>query len=190
MISNHTLDYILRVILPMAVIAGAIGFAVTFLSANPRARGIGYRPEQPIPFSHALHAGKMKIDCEYCHSGVAQTRHASVPSVDTCMGCHRVAKADQPSIRLLTEYFNQNIPIPWKRIHRMGDFVYFAHNVHISAGIACQECHGDVESMEVVGQSKALTMGACLDCHRQVHERLPQLKNVALGPENCGACHR
>jgi hypothetical protein len=106
------------------------------------------------------------------------------------MGCHTLAKKDSPEIQKLTDYYNNSIPLPWVRIHKVPDFVYFNHSVHINKGLDCKECHGNVQEMEKIGQLKNLNMGACLDCHRSAHERLSYIKDIKNGPENCWACHR
>jgi len=165
-------------------------FAVTFYVSRAERDGVGYAPDQPINFSHKLHAGTMKIDCQYCHTGVEKTRFASIPAAAVCMNCHTQARTDRTEIIKLTEYYKSGKPIPWKRIHRTAEYAYFNHSVHVSAGIECASCHGDVANMEKVSQVKPFNMGACLDCHRNPEQKLPYLKNVKKGPEHCWACHR
>lgn len=126
----------------------------------------GYQPNQPIAFSHALHAGQLGMDCLYCHTNATHSRHSSVPSVDSCMGCHTLVRTDSPEIQKLTEYYENNEPVPWVRIHSLPDHAYFNHAAHINAGVACQECHGPVETMEIVWQYSDLSMGWCMECHR------------------------
>ncbi len=189
-VKKSFIDYGLKVRLPIILFVAAASFAVTYYVSYAERNGIGYQPEQPILFSHKLHAGDMKIDCQYCHVGVEKSRVASVPAVSVCMGCHAIARKDRPEIQKLTEYYEQNKPIGWKRIHKVPEFVYFNHSVHVTNGIQCQSCHGDVQKMDVVGQVSSFTMGACLDCHRNAHDKLPYLKNTKNGPENCAACHR
>lgn len=184
------LDYGLKVRLPILLFVIITTFAVTYYVSYAERNGIGYQPSQPILFSHKLHAGDMKIDCKYCHVSADKTRNASIPTVSICMGCHLIARKDKPEIQKLTDYYNNNKPIPWVRIHKVPDFVYFNHSVHINKGIDCINCHGDVQNMEVIGQVKNLNMGGCLDCHRNAHSRLPNLPNIKIGPENCTTCHR
>lgn len=188
--SNHVIDYLLRIRLPILVFVAAASFAVTYFISRPEREGLGYAPEQPIKFSHALHAGTMKIDCQYCHTGVEKSRHASIPSVNVCMNCHSIARKDRPEIIKLTKYYNEGVALPWKRVHKVPDYAYFNHSVHVNKGIQCESCHGDVARMEVVAQVNSFTMGACLDCHRNSAAKLPYLTNVKKGPENCWACHR
>jgi|YNPNPStandDraft_1061719.scaffolds.fasta_scaffold13594_3 hypothetical protein len=150
----------------------------------------GYAPTQPIPYSHRLHAGSMKIPCEYCHTGVRKARHAGIPAVQTCMNCHAVTKTESPAIRKLAEALRTGQALPWKRVHRLPDHVFFDHRPHVAAGIACQTCHGEVQEMEVVSQRMSMRMGNCLGCHRDAHAALPPGSPPRKGPENCNACHR
>jgi predicted CXXCH cytochrome family protein len=189
-VKKNLIDFSLKVRLPITLFVVIASFAVTYYASYAERNGIGYQPEQPIKYSHKLHAGEMGIDCKYCHVGADKSRYASVPAVSICMGCHALARADKPEIQKLTEYYNQNKPIPWKRIHKVPDYAYFNHSVHVSKGIDCINCHGDIRNMEVVGQVKNLNMGACLDCHRSAHEKFKDLVDVKNGPENCWSCHR
>jgi hypothetical protein len=149
-----------------------------------------YAPEQPIPYSHRLHAGVMRIPCLYCHSGALKSRHATVPAVSTCMNCHKVTKTDSPAIKTLAAAYESGQPIKWQRIHILPDHVYFDHRPHVSAGIMCQTCHGEVQTMEVVYQQMSLRMGNCLGCHRDPRNALPAGSKIVRGPEHCNACHR
>lgn len=126
----------------------------------------GYQPEQPIPFSHALHAGQYKIPCLYCHSSAEYSEFAAVPGLETCMNCHSQVKLDSPWIQELREAYEKNEPIEWVQVHVLPDFVHFNHRAHVAAGLACQECHGPVEEMEKVYQWAPLNMGWCMECHR------------------------
>jgi hypothetical protein len=133
----------------------------------------------------------MKIDCQYCHSAVDKSRFATIPSTAVCMNCHSVARKNKPEILKLAKYYAEKKPIEWKRIHKLADFAYFNHSVHVNKGINCTKCHGDIDKMDVVGQMKSFTMGACLDCHRNAHLKLPEIAGqIKNGPENCAACHR
>ena len=127
----------------------------------------GYQPDQPIPFSHKLHAGEYGMDCRYCHSGVDVGRHSSIPSLNVCMNCHRLVKTDSPWIKKITEAYNENKPIYWEKVHLLPDHVKFSHFHHIKAGKDCRVCHGPVEEMDVVYQHSSLSMGWCVNCHRQ-----------------------
>jgi len=188
--NKSLLDHILRVRLPITLFIVIASFSVTYFASRAERDGIGYTPGQPINFSHKLHAGDMSIDCQYCHTAVEKSRHATIPAIATCMNCHTVARKDKPEIVKLTQYYNEGKALEWNRIHKVPDFAYFNHSVHVNRGIDCAHCHGDVKKMEVVGQMNSFTMAACLDCHRNAHERLPELKEINKGPENCFACHR
>ena len=126
----------------------------------------GYAPEQPINFSHVIHAGALQMECLYCHSSAEKGAHAGIPSVELCMGCHSIVQTQSPEIQKLTEYYNNGEPVPWVRIHRLPDHAYFNHKWHVEAGVACQECHGPIQSMPKVGQWRKLEMAACMECHR------------------------
>ena len=139
---------------------------------------VGYAPQQPIPFSHKLHAGTNKIPCLYCHSNAERSRHATIPAMAVCMNCHTVVRTDRPAIQMVTAYYQAGKPMPWIRVHREPDYVYFSHQWHIARGFACQTCHGQVQNMDVIQQSKDLKMGFCISCHRQ---------NKA--PTDCNTCH-
>ncbi len=162
-------------VLVMFLIAGGIVYAL-----GP-AKNQGYAPIQPIPFSHKLHAGKYGIDCRYCHYSVERSRHATVPPENVCMNCHRFVKTDSPHIKNLTEHFNQGKPIAWIKVHDLPEFTYFDHKRHIARGVQCNMCHGEVPDMERIKQFAPLTMGWCVNCHRQ-----PQYN----APTTCDTCHR
>ena len=150
----------------------------------------GYQPQQPIPFSHQLHPGVLRIPCLYCHSGAKKSPVAGIPPVEKCMNCHRVTKTDSPSIRQLAAIYNSGIPLAWKRIHLLPDHVYFDHRPHVNAGILCQTCHGEVQTMNVVYQKMSMRMSNCLGCHRAPKDALPAGSAITKGPEHCYACHR
>lgn len=139
---------------------------------------VPYQPKQPIPFSHELHAGKMKMPCEYCHASARHGPSAGIPPMNTCMGCHKVAATDKEPIKYLTEKFNKKEPIEWIKVHDLPDFARFSHKPHVRAGVTCQECHGPVEKMEEVYQHAPLQMGWCLRCH-----------TAKDAPKKCFTCH-
>lgn len=178
----------------LLICLGIVGYIVF-----PTASNQGYAPEQPIPFSHKLHAGDYKIDCKYCHVSANKSRHATIPAMNVCMNCHKVVKTDSPHIQKLTQHFNEGKPIQWVRIHELPDFVFFNHKPHVNIGIACETCHGDVSSMEKVYQSSELTMGWCLDCHTgqttprnvltKIHPDKKNPRNHPAAPINCTTCH-
>lgn len=150
----------------------------------------GYEPTQPIEFNHALHAGTRQIPCGYCHSDAERSRHAGIPSSAVCMNCHTQVRTDSPQIQELTRMVRDGEPIAWERVHRLPDFAYFNHSWHLSAGIECTTCHGDVAQMARVRQDQPLTMGWCVNCHREHNASLP----AGTDPErfasiDCAACH-
>ncbi len=158
---------------------------------------VGYQPDQPIPFSHRLHAGELGIDCRYCHVNVEKSPHASVPPSDVCMNCHSQLKKDSPQLKPLFDLYQQYLskevivagkketpvvekvenehyqhPLPWVRIHNIPDYAYFDHSAHINANVGCVECHGRIDQMIKVKQEKPLTMFWCLDCHRNYQDHV------------------
>lgn len=190
--------------------------------------GIGiqqdYAPEQPIKFSHKLHVGQNGISCQYCHNGAEKSRHANIPSVSVCMNCHKYVqegpKYGKDEIKKIyaaldydpaTQKYGDNPkPVKWIRVHNLPDLAYFNHAQHVTvAGIECQTCHGPVEEMEVLKQHSPLTMGWCIDCHRntevnmegnayysELHEKLkkqygPEAKITVdkIGGLECARCH-
>ncbi len=128
----------------------------------------GYAPKQPISFSHKLHAGEMKINCQYCHTGVYKGKQAGIPSANICMNCHNAIKRESPEIQKIYTAIENNKPIEWVRVHNLPDLAYFNHAQHTNVGgLECKNCHGGIEAMEVVQQRSTLTMGWCIDCHRK-----------------------
>lgn len=193
----------------------------------------GYSPVQPIHFSHKIHAGDNKIDCNYCHSSARKSKTSGIPSLNVCMNCHKNISEVAPETataeyskefydgeiaKLYTavgwdvpnqQYTGKTEPVKWVRIHNLADFVYFNHSQHVTvAGVTCQTCHGEVQTMEIASQFAPLTMGWCLDCHKKtnvnledneyyakIHEELSKKYGVAkltiaeMGGLECGKCH-
>lgn len=128
----------------------------------------GYAPDQPIQFSHKLHAGYYEIDCKYCHTGVEKSKNANIPSANICMNCHNSIRQNSPEIQKIYAAIENDEPIQWVRVHNLPDLAYFNHSQHVKVGgVECQTCHGEIEKMEVVQQHSLLTMGWCIDCHRK-----------------------
>lgn len=125
-----------------------------------------YAPEQPIDFSHVVHAGDDKLDCELCHSDVRRSPFAGIASVERCIGCHRFVNPDNPDIAKVRGYWEGREPIPWVRVYVLPRFVHFNHEAHARAGVTCSTCHGDVSRMARVAKVNDLTMGWCVQCHR------------------------
>lgn len=173
----------------------------------------GYAPTQPIAYSHALHAGTLEIQCQYCHTGVEIGRSANIPSPNICMNCHTHVQNVQgkdgisPEIQKIYDAVDNNKPIEWVRVHNLPDLAYFNHSQHVKVGgIECQTCHGPIQEMEVVRQHSALTMGWCIDCHRnteinsqgnEYYDKLVQLHSDSkdalkvkdIGGLECAKCH-
>jgi hypothetical protein len=179
-----------RFILPAGLVAVLITVVGVGWYTQPDRLARGYRPQQPIPYSHQLHPGTLRIPCLYCHAGALKSRQAGIPPVEKCMNCHRVTRVDSPDIKRLASFYISGTPLAWSRIHSLPDHVYFDHRPHVSAGILCQTCHGEVQTMTVVYQNMSMRMGNCLGCHRDPKEALPAKSNILRGPEHCFACHR
>jgi hypothetical protein len=131
-------------------------------SAAPDA---GTPGEQPIAFSHARHVEQAGIDCQFCHVYARRGPVAGIPSVERCAGCHRGILTERPEIVKLLEYWEEEMPIPWIRVHDLPDYVRFSHKAHVRSGIDCAACHGDVARMDIAVQVESLSMGWCVDCH-------------------------
>lgn len=205
-------------LLALAVAAWQLGFAVPAAVVLAFALGAGYwslggrryyrllgdqqgfAPVQPVAYSHATHAGKLKIDCLYCHYGASRSDVAGVPPVSVCMNCHnavrKAAGAAEPSPEISkvvaaweTRLSSAPKAVEWTRIHDLPDFVHFSHRVHVSNDIRCQECHGPVQDMARVRQAASLSMGWCVNCHRQQKAVAPSHWKRTGGPLDCAACH-
>ena len=151
---------------------------------SPKHLEIGYQPEQPIPYSHSLHAGELGIDCRYCHYNVEDAAHANIPSAELCMNCHSNIKQDSPHIKKLKQHYESGEPIEWINVHMLPDYAYFNHSRHVNSGVSCVQCHGRVDQMEVVRQVESLSMGWCLECHRNPENYVwPKDKVTKLGWE-------
>ena len=122
--------------------------------------------DQPVHFSHKHHVTGMGIDCRYCHTTVEVSAFAGVPPTETCMTCHSQIWTEAPILEPVRASFRDNKPIEWNRVHDLPDFVYFNHSIHVSQGIGCQSCHGQVDQMPLMKKAHTLNMEWCLDCHR------------------------
>jgi menaquinone reductase, multiheme cytochrome c subunit len=162
-----------------AALAVAYGATVYVYGTLPSTLNTGYSPEQPVPFSHKVHAGDLKMDCRYCHNTIEVARHAAVPPTNTCANCHAPSETGKSTIHVdsrkllpVRKSYNTGQPIQWERVHDLADYVYFDHASHVNRGVSCVECHGRVDKMERVWQDKPLSMAYCLDCHRDPEPRL------------------
>lgn len=200
----------LTAVLAVGVLAGA--GAVAFFS-HPQVIDVGYQPLQPVPYSHKLHAGNLGMDCYYCHSTVERAAHAAVPATETCMNCHVRVKPESPLLKPVRDSYASGNPVPWIKIHRLADYVYFNHSSHVTAGVSCVSCHGRIDQMIEVKQVQPLSMSWCLECHRNPAPNLrpvefvtkldwrPDRDPAEIGreiiaakkiapPVNCSGCHR
>jgi len=191
--------------------AGLIGGVWYYFS--PKFTDAGYRPIQPVPFSHKLHAGDMGIDCRYCHNTVERAAHAAVPPSQTCMNCHSQVKTDSPKLAPIRESYESGKSVPWIRVHQLPDYAFFDHRPHLAAGVGCATCHGRIDQMTIVQMDQPLSMSWCVDCHRNPEPNLrpldqitnmgwdpatedydpkvdPARKRELTPPEHCSGCHR
>jgi hypothetical protein len=201
------------VLLVAVLIGGMATVGLFWYFGSPKYTDIGYRPVQPVPYSHKLHAGDLGLDCRYCHVGVEVSASATIPPTQTCMNCHTLVKADSKKLATVLESWTKGTPIEWIRVHDLPDYAYFNHSAHVMVGVGCASCHGNVAEMEEVMQVEALSMSWCLDCHRQPEEHLRPVDQVTnmkwTPPENqmllarqiieeknisppvdCSGCHR
>ena len=138
---------------------------------GPEQRARGYKPEQPIKFSHVTHVQANKMECTFCHYSVNKAAFAAIPPVETCWGCHQIVKgtteSQQTEIKKIEDYVSKGLEIPWEKVHVFPDHAHFNHKRHVKAGVTCQECHGQIPNMDVVERASSMKMGWCIECHRQ-----------------------
>lgn len=138
-------------------------------------------PTQPVEFDHRHHVRDDGIDCLYCHSSAETSAVAGIPATEVCMGCHVQVWNDSPLLEVVRNSYFSDQPIPWRRVHRLPEFVYFDHSAHVGAGVGCVQCHGRVDLMAAVYPTKPLTMSWCLDCHKDPSRQLPSADRADLG---------
>lgn len=202
-------------VIPTAAAVGALVLVPSLVGGtwywlSPWYTDVGYQPRQPVDNSHLVHAGDLQLDCRYCHNTVETGAAAAIPPTSTCMNCHKVVLPESDEVIPLRESLDTGSPIEWTRVHMLPDYAYFDHSVHFAAGVGCVECHGRVDRMEVVTQQMPLSMGWCLDCHRDPGPKLrprEQVVNMAWGephdpgtdrtrtrvvepPTHCSGCHQ
>jgi Cytochrome c7 and related cytochrome c len=169
----------------VALVLPAVAVAFVWYYFSPSFTDVGYQPVQPVPYSHKLHAGEMQIDCRYCHASVETSPIANVPPTQACMNCHLLVSRNVESLAPIRDSAKNGTPMKWLRVHKLGEYAYFNHRVHVRSGVGCVSCHGHVEEMEVVRQVEPLSMSWCLDCHRNPtpHLRpLSEITNMAWKP--------
>lgn len=189
--------------IPTATAIGGLA-ALTFVSfgywywLHPAFWRVGYMPDQPVDYSHQIHAGQLGMDCRYCHTHVEESYAANIPATSTCMNCHTVvnqttgllaksvsADGTSPSahwknteLTRVRAAYDSGKPIEWRRVHKAPDYVQFPHSAHLNAGISCYSCHGRVDEMPVVVHAKDLAMGFCLECHREPEKYLVDTRGL------------
>lgn len=186
---------------------------LVWYGASPKTVAVGYQPEQPVPYSHALHAGELGLDCRYCHNTVEHAAMAAIPPTETCMNCHQRVKTTSPKLEPVRQSAATGLPVEWIKVHDLPDYAYFNHSAHVTRGIGCVSCHGRVDQMVEVHQEKPLSMAWCVECHRAPEEHLrppsevtnmrwqPPEDQLAFGmklreqaninpPTDCSTCHR
>jgi hypothetical protein len=211
--------------LPLLVIIGVLmtGGGVTaavWYYFTPKYTRVGYQPSQPVAFPHSVHVDQLGLDCRYCHSAVEKSWYSNVPAASTCMNCHNQVLKDDARLALVRESAATGKPMQWVQVHKVPDYVYFNHSVHVNRGVSCVHCHGSINKMDEVYHAKPLSMTFCLDCHRnpapflRPPDKVTDLdwtwdadpaaaarKQLAKGAEfvhdwkvnasqNCSACHR
>ncbi len=208
--SNHAATAVAIAVLGGGTAAGA---ALSYYGTQKYLE-VGYQPVQPVEYSHKLHAGELGMDCRYCHSTVERSAFAAVPPTQTCMNCHAKVKTDSIKLLPIRESWANDTPVKWVRVHNLPDYVYFDHSAHLAAGVGCSTCHGRVDEMPRVTQMQPLTMGWCLDCHRDPgpnlrkpdeitkmdwvasaeqaanHEGIAANGRKVAPPTHCSGCHR
>ena len=203
-----------KIVFALSLLAIAVVVGITYYF-SPEYTRVGYAPTQPVAFSHEFHSGTLEIDCRYCHTYVEQSGHSNVPGTNVCMSCHSMVLKNDARLATVRQSYDSGEPIPWVRIHKVPDYVYFNHAVHVNRGISCVECHGKVDEMEVVYHAKQLSMGFCLECHRNPEDYIRPVEEVynldwerpnnpedlkeieefvhdwgVNPPQSCSGCHR
>ncbi len=207
--TNH-LPTIAAVVVVLGLL-GVVGFFWYF--GSPVYTDVGYRPVQPVDYSHKLHAGDLGLDCRYCHTNVEISPYANVPATQTCMNCHKLILPESEKLLPVRESYQTGMPIEWVKVHMLPEYAYFDHSAHLRAGVGCVSCHGRIDQMAHVTQVKPLSMGWCLDCHRdpakylrppsevtnmqwtppenQMQKAHQQIKELNINPPvDCSGCHR
>lgn len=203
--------------MPLLSLAGALlgGIVLIFIVwyyFSPEYTDVGYAPEQPVPYSHELHVGQLGMDCQYCHTNVEMSPTANVPPTQTCMNCHEQILPESVALLPVRESWATGEAVEWAKVTFLPDYVHFSHAMHVNSGVGCETCHGRVDQMQVVEQAEPMSMGWCLDCHRQPELYLrPDDQVTQMGythpsdflernllrieqegiqpPTNCSACH-
>ncbi|MEZ5405618.1 MAG: cytochrome c3 family protein [Verrucomicrobiia bacterium] len=204
----------LKLFIAALVLGAAVVWGVTYYF-TPKYTRVGYMPQQPVNFEHAIHVNQLGMDCRYCHVGVETSPNSTIPTTQTCMNCHKQVKKDSPALAAVRESWETGKPIPWVRIHQVPDYVYFNHAAHVNRGVSCVSCHGQVNQMRVMYQDQPQSMSWCLECHRSPEKKIRPMNEVyhldwkpesekaqlEMGkklvkdwnidpPKSCAGCHR
>ena len=191
-----------------------VGAALAYYGTDGYLR-VGYRPVQPIEFSHKLHSGELGLDCRFCHTGAERGVHANLPASKLCMDCHDKVLPESLKLLPLRATYAENRPIRWIRVTKLPEYTYFHHGIHLLVGVGCSTCHGEVDKMTQTEQRLSLSMGFCVECHRNPAPFLRPARYItrsdfppssvngaiaikAVSPEgrvlspplHCGGCHR
>jgi len=206
-------DLILKVAGLVIGLGAVSGIAAYAYLSYPTVIDTGYQPQQPVAYSHKLHAGELGLNCFYCHHTVYRGAFAAIPGTEICMGCHSNVRDKSPRLELVRSSYQTGQPIPWVKIHDLPDYVFFNHSAHVTAGVSCVSCHGRIDQMVEVRQEKPLNMAWCLECHRNPAPNIrpaelvtqldwkPDRDPAEIGaeiikqkglhpPTNCSGCHR
>ena len=216
-IFHRSFNTISRVTIFGAVFVVAfLGWCMAVVARSSYVTNAGITREQPVPFSHEHHVSGLGIDCRYCHGSVETAAYPGMPTTKVCMNCHQQIWVGSPMLEPVRDSFRTGKPIEWNRIHRLGEFVYFDHSVHVNKGVGCASCHGPVNNMPLMWQHGSLLMEWCLDCHRAPERHVRKKEHVfdmtwtpeaigttqaELGPKlvqeyhvgkliHCSTCHR
>ncbi|KAB1073945.1 cytochrome c3 family protein [Methylobacterium planeticum] len=207
--------YRLSLLTALACLAGVPVIAAAIMRSD-YVTGVGIAPSQPAPFSHKHHSGELGIDCRYCHTAVETQATAGIPPTHTCMTCHSQIWAGSDMLKPVRDSYGRNEPLEWVRLNRLPQYVYYNHSVHVTKGIGCSTCHGDVTAMQMTYRANAFEMRFCLDCHRNPEKYVraqdqvwnmnwtPPPDQATLGPKlvaqnhirggerlaECSVCHR
>ncbi|HWB83330.1 MAG TPA: cytochrome c3 family protein [Bryobacteraceae bacterium] len=180
-IFHHSTNTLARVTIFGGVfILGFVSWALAELDTSAYATRATQAREQPVPFSHAHHAGGLGLDCRYCHTTVETSGFANIPPTKTCMNCHSEIWSTSPMLEPVRASFRTNTSINWVRVHDLPDFVYFNHSIHISKGVGCETCHGRVDRMPLTWQDASLRMQWCLNCHRHPDRYVRPREDVTM----------
>jgi hypothetical protein len=167
-IFHRSFNTISRVTIFGAVfILAGLGWALSLFARSSYATNADLVRPQPIPFSHEHHVSGLGIDCRYCHTSVERSAYPGMPATEVCMNCHQQIWVGSDMLAPVRESFRTGTPIRWNRVHRLAEFAYFDHSVHVTKGVGCDTCHGPVNNMPLMWQHGTLLMEWCLDCHRQ-----------------------